>query len=92
VIPLTSEGLATHPDTERINAVRDQNSVFHGVLKFVRRAAFDRLVEKHGSDELVRRFAARRQLTALLFGPACARAWTYFGYQLVIQAAQISTA
>jgi hypothetical protein len=48
--------------------VQHQNSVFHGILKFVPWAAFDRLVEKHGSDELVRKFTTRDQLIALLFG------------------------
>ena len=48
--------------------MRHQNSVFHGILKFVPWAAFDQLVEKHGSDELVRKFTTRNQLIALLFG------------------------
>ena len=48
--------------------MQHQNSVFHGILKFVPWAAFDRLVEKHGSDELVRKFTTRDQLIALLFG------------------------
>jgi hypothetical protein len=48
--------------------VRHQNSVFHSILKFVPWAAFDQLVEKHGSDELVRKFTTRDQLIALLFG------------------------
>ena len=48
--------------------MQHQNSVFHGILKFVPWAAFDRLVEKHGSDELVRKFTTRDQLVALLFG------------------------
>jgi hypothetical protein len=42
--------------------------VFHGVLKFVPWAVFDQLVEKHGSDELVRKFTTRHQLIAMLFG------------------------
>ncbi len=48
--------------------MRHQNSVFHGILKFVPWAVFDRLVKKHGSDELVRKFTTRDQLIALLFG------------------------
>ncbi len=48
--------------------MRHQNSVFHDVLKFVPWAVFDRLVEKHGSDELVRKFTTRHQLIAMLFG------------------------
>jgi Transposase DDE domain/Domain of unknown function (DUF4372) len=48
--------------------VRHQNSVFHSILKFIPWAEFERLVEKHGSDELVRSFTTRNQLIALLFG------------------------
>jgi hypothetical protein len=48
--------------------VRHQNSVFHDLLKLIPWAAFDRLVEEHGSDDLVRGFKTRHQLIALLFG------------------------
>ena len=47
--------------------MRHQNSLFHGILKFVPWTAFDPLVEKHGSDELVRKFTTRNQLITLLF-------------------------
>jgi hypothetical protein len=50
------------------SAVRHQNSVFHDLLKLIPWAAFDRLVEEHGSDDLVRTFKTRHQLIALLFG------------------------
>jgi hypothetical protein len=53
---------------EGINAVRHQNSVFHDVIKLIPWTVFDRLVEKHGADELVRKFKTRHQLIALLFG------------------------
>jgi hypothetical protein len=53
---------------EGVNAVRHQNSVFHDVIKLIPWAVFDRLVEKHGADELVRKFKTRHQLIALLFG------------------------
>lgn len=48
--------------------MRHQNSVFHDVLKLIPWTAFDRLVDEHGSDELVRKFKTRHQLIALLFG------------------------
>ena len=52
--------------------MRHQNSLFHGILKFVPWRAFDQLVEKHGSDELVRKFTTRNQLITLLFAQ-----WVY---------------
>jgi hypothetical protein len=48
--------------------VRHQNSVFHDVMKLIPWAVFDRLVEEHGADELVRKLKTRHQLIALLFG------------------------
>jgi hypothetical protein len=48
--------------------VRHQNSVFHEIMKLIPWAVFDRLVEEHGSDELVRKLKTRHQLIALLFG------------------------
>lgn len=48
--------------------MRHQNSVFHDILKLIPWAVFDRLVEEHGSDELVRRFKTRHQLIALVYG------------------------
>lgn len=48
--------------------MRYQNSVFHDILKLVPWTEFDRLVEKHKSDELVRKFKTRHQLIALLYG------------------------
>lgn len=48
--------------------MRHQNSVFHDILKLVPWTEFDRLVEKHKSDELVRKFKTRHQLIALLYG------------------------
>lgn len=45
-----------------------QNSVFHGLLKYMPWHRFDRSVEKHGADKLVRRLNAKRQFIALLFG------------------------
>jgi hypothetical protein len=48
--------------------VRHQNSVFHEIMKLIPWAVFDRLVDEHGADELVRKFKTRHQLIALLFG------------------------
>ena len=48
--------------------MRHQNSVFHAILKLIPWTEFDRLVEKHGSDELVRKFKTRHQFVALLYG------------------------
>jgi hypothetical protein len=40
----------------------------HHLLKLVPWSEFDRLVDEHGSDELVRKFTTRHQLIALLYG------------------------
>jgi IS4 transposase len=40
----------------------------HHLLKQIPWAVFDRLVEEHGADELVRKFKTRHQLIALLYG------------------------
>jgi hypothetical protein len=53
---------------KRINAVRHQNSVFRDLLKLIPWNQFDRLVDEHGSDDLVRKFKTRHQLIALLYG------------------------
>jgi Transposase DDE domain/Domain of unknown function (DUF4372) len=50
------------------NAVRHQNSVLHAITKLIPWAAFERLVDEHGTDEQVRSFKTRHQLIALLFG------------------------
>jgi hypothetical protein len=47
--------------------MRHENSVFHGLLKHVPWSAFERLVEKHGSDGSVRRLTTRSQFVALLY-------------------------
>ncbi len=48
--------------------MRHQNSVFRDLLKLIPWNTFDRLVDEHGSDELVRKFKSRHQLIALLYG------------------------
>jgi hypothetical protein len=60
--------VSNHLDTNRINTVRHQNSLFHNLLKLIPWSEFDRLVDHHGSDELVRKFTTRHQLIGLLFG------------------------
>lgn len=48
--------------------MRHQNSVFHDILKLIPWTMFDRLVDEHGSDELVRKFKTRHQFLGLLYG------------------------
>ena len=48
--------------------MRHYNSVLHDVLKLVPWAAFERLVDEHGSDKHVRRLTTKDQLIALLYG------------------------
>ena len=48
--------------------MRHKNTVFRDVLKLVPWVIFDRLVERHGSDEFVRKLTTRHQLIALLYG------------------------
>ncbi len=62
------QSLATHLDMKGISAVPHTNTVFRDVLKLLPWSTFDRLVEKHGTDDLVRSFTTKRQLLALLFG------------------------
>jgi IS4 transposase len=51
----------------RIDAMRHQNSVFHSILKHVPWHRFDKLVEKHGADNRVRRLSTKSQFVALLY-------------------------
>ena len=48
--------------------MRHQNSVFRDLLNLIPWSEFDRLVDEHGSDDLVRKFKTRHQLIALLYG------------------------
>jgi hypothetical protein len=68
LILLSHERLATYRDSERINAMQHQNSVFHGILKHVPWGAFDRLVKEHGADDRVRELTTKSQFVALLYG------------------------
>lgn len=67
-ILLCRERLATFRDTERINVMRHQNSVFDGLLKHVPWAEFERLVAEHETDFRVRRLTTKSQFVALLYG------------------------
>jgi len=50
------------------NAVQHQNSVFHGILKFIPWGVFDRLVDKHGTDASARNLTTKAHLIAMLYG------------------------
>jgi IS4 transposase len=45
-----------------------QNTVFHGLTKYVPWHKFDQLVEKHEADKLSRKLNTKRQFIALLYG------------------------
>ena len=62
------QSFATRLDMKRISAVPHSNTVFRDILKLVPWTEFDQLVEKHGTDDLVRSFTTKRQLLALLYG------------------------
>jgi IS4 transposase len=69
LIPLGSGRFADDPDTRLgVNAMRHQNSVFHGVLKHLPWGEFDRLVAAHEADSRVRRLTTKSQFVALLYG------------------------
>ncbi len=48
--------------------MRHQNSVFHSLTKHVPWAKLERIVEKYGADELVRKLTTKRHFIALLYG------------------------
>ncbi len=68
LILLCSKRLATFWDTEKDQAMRHENSVFHGLLKHVPWHRFESLVEDHGADARVRRLSTKSQFVALLYG------------------------
>lgn len=55
-------------DTERSNAMRHKNSVFHGLLQYVPRGAFDALVDGHEGNKGTRTLSMWSQFTALVYG------------------------
>jgi hypothetical protein len=50
------------------HAMRHQNTVFHGLLKFVPWCVFDRLVEEFTANKKVRRLTTQNQLIAMIYG------------------------
>jgi hypothetical protein len=63
--------VANHLDTKRINAVRYQDIVFHGLLKPIPWAVFDRLVEHHGGERDARSTKCKQHLIAMLLAQFC---------------------
>jgi Transposase DDE domain/Domain of unknown function (DUF4372) len=58
----------TFETQEEVHAMRHQNSVFHGLTKHVPWFRFQRIVEKYGADQLVRKLTTKHQFIALLYG------------------------
>ena len=54
-----------------INAVQHQNIVFHGLLKHISWAIFDRLVEQHNADWDDRVVKTKAHLIAMLYAQLC---------------------
>jgi IS4 transposase len=67
-ILLCFERFAHVRDTEGGHAMLHQNSVFHSLTKHVPWDKFERSVEKHGADKLVRKLTTKQQFIALLYG------------------------
>jgi IS4 transposase len=68
LILLGLERSPTFRDMERTNVMPHYNSVFRDLLKLMPWAAFEKLVEEHGSDYRVRQLSTKSQLIALLYG------------------------
>jgi IS4 transposase len=62
------ERLAAFETQKAIHVMQHQNSVFHGLTKYVPWARFEQLVEKYGADKWSRKLNSKRHLLALLFG------------------------
>ena len=67
-ILLRLERLAAFETQKAIHVMLHQNSVFHGLTKYVPWGQFDRLVDKYGADKLSRTLSTKRQFLALLYG------------------------
>src|SRR5258708_1916667 len=63
--------VANHLNSKRINAVPTQNIVFHGLLKQIPWATFDRLVDRHSADWDDRVTKSRPHLIAMLYAQFC---------------------
>jgi hypothetical protein len=73
-ILLDFERLAAFETPEGIHAMRHQNTVFHGLTKYVPWDKFERLVEKYGADRLSRKLSSKRHFIALMANSAVQRA------------------
>src|SRR4029077_19265044 len=58
----------TFETPKEVHAMRHQNSVFHGLTKHIPWSKFEQIVEKYGTDQLVRKLTTKRQFIALLYG------------------------
>jgi IS4 transposase len=67
-ILLCFDVLPTFETRKETHAMLHQNSVFHGLLKYVPWHSLERSVEKYGADELSRTLSTKRHFVALLFG------------------------
>src|SRR5215510_9450604 len=67
-IPLRFERFANVRTQKEPHAMQHQNSVFHGVLKYVPWHRLAQSVEKYGADNLSRTLNTQRHLIALLYG------------------------
>jgi IS4 transposase len=63
--------VTNHLDRKRINTVPHQSIVFHGLLKQIPWATFDRLVEQFEVERDERGITCRAQLLAMLLGQFC---------------------
>ena len=63
--------IANHLNSKRINAVRHQNIVFHGLLQQIPWAVFGRLVEQHRADRDERGTTCKAHLIAMLLAQFC---------------------
>jgi hypothetical protein len=67
-ILLCFDVLPTIKTRKEIRAMLHQNSVFHGLLKYLPWHCLEQAVEKHGADDLSRKLDTKRHLIALLYG------------------------
>jgi IS4 transposase len=65
------QAVSNHLNTKRVSAVRQQNIVFHGLLKQIPWAAFDQLVEERSADKDKRQIGCKAHLIAMLLGQLC---------------------
>jgi hypothetical protein len=63
--------VANHLNSKRISAVPHQNIVFHGLLKQIPWATFDRLVDRNSADWDDRVTKSRPHLIAMLYAQFC---------------------